>query len=84
MGRRLLATLTILAMILTSGSDLSAARNKESFEKLAAEILESLQSFYPVLATEQGIHSYDRRLADYSSKAVKQMKNRLTEYTKKL
>jgi len=84
MGRRLLATLTILAMILTSGSDLSAARNKESFEKLAAEILESLQSFYPVLATEQGIHSYDHRLADYSSKAVKQMKNRLTEYIKKL
>ncbi len=84
MHRQIVTTLTTLALITILAADLSAARNKESFDKLAGEVLETLQSFYPVQATGMGIHSYDHRLADFSSKSVKNMKNQLTEHTKKL
>ena len=62
----------------------SAATKKEKFETLAAQILETLQSFYPVKATEMGIHSYDHRLADYSNKSVKDMVKKLKDYEVKL
>ncbi len=84
MSRRIAATLTTLVLILVSAADLGAARNQESFDRLAGEILESLQSFYPVLATEKGIHSFDHRLADYSRKSVKDMRGKLTDYVKRL
>jgi len=84
MSRRLLAWLIIPTLVLASGAELKAARNKESFDKLTRQILETLQSFYPVQTTGQGIHSYDHRLADFSSKAVKRMKNDLTDHTKQL
>jgi hypothetical protein len=40
----LTASLT-LVLVAAMAADLSAARNKASFDKLAGEILESLQSF---------------------------------------
>jgi uncharacterized protein (DUF885 family) len=84
MNRRLLAWLIIPILVLATGTESNAARNKKSFDKLAGQILESLQSFYPVQATAEGIHSYDHRLADFSSKSVKRMKNSLADYTKQL
>ncbi|MCD6250433.1 MAG: DUF885 domain-containing protein [candidate division Zixibacteria bacterium] len=84
MSHRLFAWLIIPILVLAFGSELKAARNKESFDKLSRQILETLQSFYPVQATSQGIHSYDYRLADFSSGAVKRMKGDLADYTKQL
>jgi len=84
MARWIFAALIALALIVTAAVDGRAARNKESFDKLAGEILETLQSFYPVHATEMGIHSYDHRLADYSSGSVKKFRNKLTDYVQKL
>lgn len=84
MNRRLLAWLLIPTLVLSLSAELKAARNKESFDKLTGQILETLQAFYPVQATAQGIHSYDHRLADFSSKAIKRIKNDLNEHTKQL
>ncbi|HUV31759.1 MAG TPA: DUF885 domain-containing protein [Acidobacteriota bacterium] len=61
-----------------------AAGKNQTFEQLAHEILETLQSFYPVRATEMGIHSYDHRLADYSSSSVKSMIKKLNDYEQQL
>ncbi len=85
MGRRINIVLTTLALalVLVASSE-AAKRNKQSFDKLAGQVLETLQSFYPVLATQQGIHSYDHRLTDYSSKSVKQMIKDLDKYVKEL
>lgn len=57
---------------------------KQTFDELCQEILESFQEFYPVKATEMGIHAYDHRFTDYSSKSVKNMIKKLTDYEKKL
>jgi len=69
-------------ILLSSNSE--AARNKQTFDKLCNNILESIQSFYPVHSTEMGIHAYDHRFTDYSSHSVKQMIRKLTNYEKKL
>lgn len=79
-GRTVLAvalTITLLGVGYTS----SAA---QSFEKLSADILETLQMFYPVQSTSMGIHAYDHRFTDYSAKSVNQMISKLTDYEKKL
>jgi uncharacterized protein (DUF885 family) len=57
-----------------------AAATREKLDTLSLEILETLQSFYPVDATEMGIHSYDHRLADYSSRSVKSMIQKLKDH----
>lgn len=54
------------------------------FAELSAEILTSLQSFYPVTATEMGIHAYDQKLADYSARSVKAMVSRLKQFESRL
>lgn len=63
---------------------LSLAGDNPKFDKLCKNILEGIQSFQPVKATEMGIHAYDNRLADYSSKSVKKFIKQLTSYEKKL
>ncbi len=60
------------------------AQTSTKFEKLSNDILETLQSFYPVHSTEMGIHAYDHRFTDYSAKSVKTMIKALTKYEKKL
>ena len=61
----------------------STAAN-QSLDQLGAEILETLQSYYPVRSTQLGIHAYDHRFTDYSSKAVKQVLKKLNDFEKKL
>ncbi len=83
MSRHLIPTGIIFCLTLalaTSGH--TAPQSK--FESLCAEILESLQSFYPVRATEMGIHAFDHRFTDYSSNSVKAMIKELTEFEKQL
>jgi len=85
MGRRINIALTTLVLtLMLTGSSEAAKRNKQTFDKLAGEVLETLQSFYPVLATEKGIHSYDHRLTDYSSKSVKEVIRKLDSHVKAL
>ncbi len=84
MHRRFIIVLTAVALTLTFFSGATAATNKEKFDKLAVEVLETLQSFYPVKATGKGIHAFDHRLADYSSKSVKEMIKKLESYSKQI
>lgn len=76
------AILTILGTALHP--DVSSAKKKQSFADLRHEILESIQSFYPVRSTRMGIHAYDHRLADYSSRSVNAMVKKLRAYAKGL
>ncbi|MEW5993409.1 MAG: DUF885 domain-containing protein [Candidatus Zixiibacteriota bacterium] len=60
----------------------SATAKKQALNELGLDVLEALQSFYPVQSTEMGIHSYDHRLADYSPGSVKKMIKQLKDYEK--
>ena len=84
MGHRILITAATLVLALSIGTGIRADTKEQKFEKLATEALESLQSFYPVTATERGIHAFDHRLTDYSPKSVKKMIKKLDGYEKKL
>ncbi|MBU8934712.1 MAG: DUF885 domain-containing protein [candidate division Zixibacteria bacterium] len=83
MATRIIGVLIILSCVLVTAGD-SYAGKKQTFEQLCLEALETVQSFYPVRSTEMGIHAYDNRLTDYSSKSVKSMIKRLTGIEKKL
>lgn len=56
----------------------------QSFSQLSSDILETIQSFYPVRSTAMGIHAYDHRFTDYSSKSVDRMVKKLTDFEKRL
>jgi len=84
MFHRVVPVLTALTLFLILASSDSVARGEKTFESLSGGILEALQSFYPVEATARGIHSYDHRLADFSSKSVKTMVKKLTDYSRQL
>jgi uncharacterized protein (DUF885 family) len=84
MTRWILALAFSLALVGLAAADAAAAKNKASYDKLTGEILGTLQAFYPVHATEMGIHTYDHRLADFSSGAVRQMRNKLADYVRQL
>ena len=75
-----------LALFLFSAAAPSLLGQSKSseFDKLSQGILESLQSFYPVRATEIGIHSYDHRFADYSNSSVNKFADELSGFEKKL
>lgn len=76
------AVLVLIAVLMTVPA--SQADTAADFDKLCADILESLQTFYPVRATEMGIHSYDFLLADLSQSSVKKKILTLRDYEKKL
>ena len=73
----------LIACSLLCSTALQAQTNSK-FEKLGTEILESLQSFYPVNSTQMGIHHYDHRFTDYSASSVKNMIKTLTNFEKSL
>jgi uncharacterized protein (DUF885 family) len=74
----------IIITLFTIVTSALQAQNYRSFEKLSNDIHETLNSFYPVNATYIGIHKYDGKLADYSSKSVKDIIKKLTDFEKKL
>ena len=79
----LLLLLTVFCVTLSITS-LYAATEQDRFNKLRGEVMESIQSFEPVHATLTGVHSYDHRLPDYSSKAVKNQIKQLEGFDKNL
>ena len=80
--KQLTGLLILLLAVLTAAGTVAA--KKKSFDDLCLEILEDVQSFYPVRSTEMGIHAYDHRLADYSSTSVKKMIKKLQSHEKQL
>ncbi len=84
MSRRTVFALMVWSLALLLAGSANAGSKKQNLDELSAEILESLQSFYPVNATGMGIHAYDHRLADFSSKSVNNMRKKLDDYSRKL
>ena len=69
----------ILAVSVSAQSKL-----EKNFAQLTDEILENLQSYFPVKATEHGIHDYDSKLPDYSKKAVNREISKLNKFEVRL
>ncbi len=76
--------ITVLVLFICFTLPVNGAKKKQTFDEFSLRILESVQSFYPVKATEMGIHAYDHRFADYSSKSVKNRIKDLKNFEKKL
>ena len=79
----------LVITILTMSTVMAQSKLDENFNKLSREVLQNLQSFYPVKATAHGIHEYDYRFTDYSMKAInneiaalKKFETRLYKYQK--
>ncbi|MEA1979506.1 MAG: DUF885 domain-containing protein [candidate division Zixibacteria bacterium] len=81
---RFIKFITALLLAICFTLTVNAAKKKQTFDEFSLKILESVQSFYPVKATEMGIHAYDHRFADYSSKSVKNRIKDLKSFEKKL
>jgi len=84
MIRRVLTGIFIISFAIFLTGSAQAGKKKQTFDNLCLDILETIQSFYPVRSTEMGIHAYDHRLADYSSSSVKKMIKKLKNYEKQL
>ncbi len=84
MIRQLVIALVLTTSLLAFGATSPAAADDSSLDNLGQEILESIQSFYPVLSTQMGIHHYDHRFTDYSSGSVRDMIKKLTDFEKRL
>lgn len=84
MNRHIIKFLVTSFLVLLFSFPAFAQKRDSKLEQLSNDILETIQSFYPVRSTEMGIHSYDHRLADYSSSSVKKFTDKLTDYEKKL
>ncbi len=82
MIRKVLAAVCAVTLAVLFADNVAAA--KDSFNDLCLDILETMQSFYPVRSSEMGIHAYDHRLADYTPSAVKKMVNKLKNHEKEL
>ncbi|UCD17545.1 MAG: DUF885 domain-containing protein [Candidatus Zixiibacteriota bacterium] len=77
-------TVIIIAMVYVTATSQAQSRLESNFAGLAGDILENLQSFFPVRATEKGSHNYDYKLTDYSDKSIKDEISRLRGYEKRL
>jgi uncharacterized protein (DUF885 family) len=73
-----------MTLVLAVCGNAVGATPSEQLDKLAGQILESLQAYYPVHATQMGIHTYDDRLTDYSAKGVKDIIGTLDRYSQQL
>lgn len=76
-----ITTYLFIALLLITAQTYSA---NKTFDQLAKEILETLQEFHPVHATEMGIHAYDHRFTDYSPESVKAVLKKLNNFEKDL
>ncbi len=66
--KRLLLILTVILLVCPISP--AQTSSESNFSQLADEILENLQTFYPVASTGRGIHQYDYLLTDYSPKSI--------------
>lgn len=74
----------LLVTVCIAAAVQAQSKLEKNFAELANDIFENLQSYYPVLATEKGIHTYDYKLTDYSSKAVNGEIKKLRGFEKRL
>ncbi|MCP4704687.1 MAG: hypothetical protein GY865_08765, partial [candidate division Zixibacteria bacterium] len=51
--------LLLLILLVLSSNLFAQSKADNNFQKLASEILDNLQKFYPVEASEKGVHKYD-------------------------
>ncbi len=84
MLRRIVISFVLISLFIGFPGAPVNAKKSRTFQNVCLEVLETLQSFYPVRATEMGIHAHDFHLADYSSKSVKNMIKKLKEHEKAL
>lgn len=73
--------LTILIGAIGGATTVTAA---DDINRLADEVYDNLLQYYPVLATEKGVHDYDHLLTDYSSGSVRKEKLKLKDFEKEL
>ena len=75
--------LIILLFVFSEG--LSAqSKLEQNFNNMAEEILDNLQEFYPVRASEKGIHTYNYKLTDYSKGSIKDEISKLKKFEQRL
>ena len=74
----------IIGLVLFGAGAQAQTKAEKNFLKLADEILTNLQEYWPVHATDMGIHTYDDRFTDYSSKAVLKEKRTLRDFLAQL
>jgi len=73
-----------MMILLLPTAVMGQSKLEENFDKLAEDILENLQAYYPVMATEKGIHDYDYAFTDYSRSAVKSEIAKLKKFETRL
>ncbi|UCD94473.1 MAG: DUF885 domain-containing protein [Candidatus Zixiibacteriota bacterium] len=74
----------VLVMMFIASSVTAQSKLEQNFAKISQEILENLQSFYPVTCTKKGIHDYDYRFTDYSKKSINSEISRLKKFEQRL
>ena len=74
----------VLGLFFICGFAASASELEDNFGKLADEILENLQMYHPVTSTYRGIHKYNDKFTNYSSRAVRDEITTLRQFEKRL
>jgi len=83
-GRVKKLIIVLLATVCFAAVCPAQSRLESNFADLASDILENLQSYFAVRSTEKGIHIYDYKLTNYSSKAVNSEIKKLRGFEKRL
>ena len=81
--RQVCLALILLLAGLSPGTAADTKADKRIAE-LSKQILENLQEYWPVNATDMGIHAYDDKFTDYSPEAVKKEYERIKGYIQRL
>ncbi len=71
---------SICLVIMLANTPTPRAADDPDLNRLEQEYLEAVQTFYPVTATRMGITAYDQRFADYSSRSVGSMIDKLKDF----
>nr|MBN2277753.1 DUF885 domain-containing protein [candidate division Zixibacteria bacterium] len=79
-------TVFIMIVIFALNWTLALGQNKveSDFKKLADQILDNLDSFFPVVSAQKGIHNYDYTFTNYSGGSIKGEIEKLKKYEKDL
>jgi uncharacterized protein (DUF885 family) len=80
--KRMIYVVGMLMILMATATVAEAAKSKkaQTLASVCEDIMGALQEFYPVSATEMGIHTYDKHLADYSQASVKRMIAKLKQF----
>ncbi len=63
---------------------MAQSKLEKNFTEISQEILQNLQSFFPISATERGIHDYDYKYTDYSKNSINSEIKKLTKFETRL